>query len=119
MFRFHKDASNEWFIVIPEWTSYKAELEMVQGAATMLDLVGENSKECYLKLSDQTLNGVEVLKLEQARIQNQGGGGDYILDNFQSETINHKSWLCEVTRLVFNGLPQEIYFKKQPPSMPK
>lgn len=112
IFRFYKDTNNEWYIDIPEWSGSKAELEMVQGADTMLDIVSDHSNECYLKLSDQPFNGAEVLELEQARIQNHGGGGDYILKKYQSEAINHKVWLCEVTRHVFNGLPAIIYFIK-------
>lgn len=112
IFRFYKDADNEWYIDLPEWTGSKAELEMVQGADTMLDIVSEYSNECYLKLSDQFFAGAEVLQLEHARIQNHGGGGDYILEKYQSETINYKIWLCEVTRHVFDGLPYCVYFQK-------
>jgi hypothetical protein len=111
IFRFYKDANNEWYIDIPGWTGSKAELEMVQGADTMLDIVSAQSNECFLKLSDQPFDGAEVLKLEHARIQNHGGGGDYILEKYLSETINHKIWLCEVTRYVFKGLPDKIYFR--------
>ena len=115
IFRFYKDENSEWYIDLPEWTGTKAELEMVQGADTMLDIVSGYLNECYLKLSDQPFNGAEVLKLEHARIQSHGGGGDYILEKYQSETINHKIWLCEVTRHVFDGLPTIIYFVKVTP----
>jgi hypothetical protein len=112
IFRFYKDVNKEWFIDIPEWTGSKADLEMVQGADTMLDIVSNHSEECFLKMSDESFDGAEMLTLERARIQNHGGGGDYILEKYQSETINHKMWLCEVTRHVFNGLPENIYFRK-------
>jgi hypothetical protein len=112
IFRFYKDANNEWYIDIPGWTGSKAELEMVQGADTMLDIVSGNTAECYLKLSDQPFDNAEVSILEHTRIQNHGGGGDYILEKYQSETINHKIWLCEVTLQVFNGLPESIYLKE-------
>lgn len=111
IFRFYKDANGEWFIDIPEWNGPKAELEMVEGADSMLDIVSENTNECFLKMSDQSFHGAEELRLERARIQNHGGGGDYLLEKYQSETIKHKMWLCEVTRHVFNGLPNIIYFK--------
>jgi hypothetical protein len=54
----------------------------------------------------------QMLELKHARIQNLGGGGDYVIETYQSLTINHKIWLCEVTRHVFNGLPGFVYFKK-------
>jgi len=111
IFRFYKYENSEWYIDLPEWSVSKAELEMVHGADTMLDMVSGYSNECYLKFSDQPFNGAEVLQLEHARIQNYGGGGDYTLEKYQLETINHNMWLCEVMRHVFNGLPNSIYFK--------
>jgi hypothetical protein len=111
-FRFYKNEDNEWYIDLPGWTGSIDDLEMVQGADSMLDIVSENTNECFLEMSDQSFDGAEVLKLERARIESLGGGGDYILEKYQLETINHKIWLCEVTRHVFNRLPDKIYFKK-------
>jgi hypothetical protein len=110
-FRFYKTHNKRWYIDIPGWTGSIAELEMVEGADTMLDTVSNHTKECFLKMSDESFHRAEVLKLEHERIQNHGGGGDYILETYESETINHKIWLCEVTRHLFNGLPHNIFFK--------
>jgi hypothetical protein len=111
-FRFYKSKSNDWYIDLPGWTGSVEELAMVQGADTMLDTVSGYTNECYLKISDEPFEGAEVLRLASSRTDS-FGGGDYILEKYESETINHKMWLCEVTRYVFDALPDCIYFKKE------
>jgi hypothetical protein len=111
-FRFYKTKSKDWYIDLPGWTGSVEELAMVQGADTMLDQVSGYTNECYLKISDQPFDGAEVIKLVSSRTDTYGGGGDYVLERYESETINHKMWLCEVTRYVFDALPEYIYFKK-------
>jgi hypothetical protein len=112
-FRFYKDSNQEWYIDLPDWAGSKAQLEMVEGADEMLDIVSGNTKECFLKISDEPFEGAEILVLELARTTDQGGGGDYILQHYEAQTINHHMWLCDVTKYVFNGLPPVIYFKKK------
>lgn len=112
IFKFYKEADGSWYIDLPGWTGSKAELEMVQGADTMLDIVSGHTNECFLRISDEQFESAEVLVLEKARIPNHGGGGDYILETYEGETILHRMWLCVVTEYVFKGLPQNIYFKR-------
>lgn len=109
-FRFYKDQKNAWYVDLPDWNGSKAELEMVQGADTMLDKVSGNTVEVTLKMSDQTFDGAELLILQCARTTDAGGGGDYLLERYQAEEINYKLWLCEVVEWVFKDLPETIYF---------
>jgi hypothetical protein len=37
-FKFEKEKDNRWYIILPEWTGEKEELEMVCGADSMLDI---------------------------------------------------------------------------------
>ena len=111
-FRFYKDQRGEWYIDLPGWEGSKAQLEMVEGADTMLDIVSNYTNECFLKMSDKPFDGAEILALTYARTNDQGGGGDYILNEYNRETVNHMMWLCEVTKHVFKGLPAFIYFMK-------
>jgi hypothetical protein len=111
-FRFYKTNNGAWYIDLPGWTGSIEELAMVQGADTMLDTVSGQTNECYLKISDEPFEGAEVLKLASSRTDTYGSGGDYVLERYESQTINHKMWLCEVTKYVFDGLPENIYFKK-------
>jgi hypothetical protein len=107
-FRFYKTSDNRWYIDIPYWTGSIAELEMVEGADTMLDRVSENKKECFLELGDEPFAGADLIKLVQDRSLSYGGG-DYLMETYKGEVVNHAMWLCSVTSFVFDGLPETIY----------
>jgi hypothetical protein len=111
-FRFYKELDGRWYVELPGWTGPKEDLEMVQGADAMLDLISGTANECLLKLSDVPFEHAELLELEHAREKNLGGGGDYLLHKYETETTILRLWLCEVTNYVFKGLPERIYFKK-------
>lgn len=107
-FRFYKTHNNRWYIDIPTWSGSIAELEMVEGADTMLDLVSGNTNECFLELSNEPFDGADLINLVQDR-SGSYGGGDYIMEKCKGEVINHKLWLCAVTDWLFKGLPPRIY----------
>lgn len=111
-FRFYKELDGRWYVEIPEWKGPKEDLEMVQGADSMLELISGDAKECYLTFADVPFEGAEVLVLEHVREPNLGGGGDYFLHKYEGETTLLRLWLCEVTNYVFKGLPEQIFFRK-------
>lgn len=112
-FRFYKDYKNEWFLDLPQWTGPKEQLEMVEGADTLLNKISDFGDECYLRMSDELFEDAEVLILKKKRSTMEGGGGDYLLQQYNGEEINHKLWLCDVTEYIFNTIPEYIYFRKQ------
>lgn len=111
VFRFYKTAAKEWYADIPEWKGDTTELQMVEGADILLDIVSGNAGECFLEMSDAAFSQAEVLTLLHVREQNLGGGGDYLLETFKTKPYHQKIWLCSVTSFVFNCLPQKIWFK--------
>ena len=111
-FRFYKNDHNEWYVDLPSWTGDPAELEMVKGADTMLDTVSNQTRECFIAMSDQQFDDAEILILQFARPENLGGGGDYLLQSYQGNELNHEVWLCAVVQFVFKYLPSLIYFSK-------
>lgn len=110
--RFYKNAKGEWYADIPEWEGDIADLQMVEGADELLEWVSRFSDECNLLMADNHLSNAEILNLVYAREENLGGGGDYLLESFRGNHINHKLWLCGVTEFVFSQLPETIYFKE-------
>ena len=111
-FRFYKTASERWFIDLPTWTGSVDDLEMVEGADIMLDLVSGHSNECYLMLSDQEFEGADVITLVNDLTES-GGGGDYYMESYQGEQVIQSIWLCSVTCTVFNTLPGQIFVSVQ------
>ena len=107
-FRFYKTASDRWYIDLPEWGGSIDDLEMVEGADTMLDKVSGYTNECHLEMSDEPFEGADRIKLVE-NLSNSVGGGNYIMETYKGERVNHKMWLCEVTEHVFYGLPAAIY----------
>ena len=107
-FRFYKTADKRWYIDYPAWKGSIADLEMVEGADTMLDKVSGYQNECFLELSDEPFEGADVIKLVKDRTASYGGG-DYLMETYKGEMVNHTMWLCFVTEHVFGGLPNEIY----------
>ena len=106
--RFIKDERGKWYVELPDYPGAKADLQMVAGADTMLDIIAEGNKEATLVVSEVDFDGAEILRLETGYREEHG---DYILEKNKHETINHKMWLCPVITYVFKKLPKVIYFK--------
>lgn len=112
VYKFIKEDTGRWYIDLPEWEGNKADLEMVEGADTMLNYVGKGTSPVELILSEQTFDGCNILKLIHDYSKEIGGGGIYLLTDYEGETLHQEMWLCEVTEWVFGKLPLVIYFKK-------
>ena len=109
-FRFYKTAEGRWYIDLPDWGGTIADLEMVEGADTMLDKVSGYTNECCLEMSDEPFEGADRLRLVED-LTDSIGGGIYMMETYKGEPENHKMWLCEVTTFVFHELPEEIFVK--------
>ncbi len=59
-FRFYKDELNRWYVDLPEWEGDQAELEMVCGADTMLDILAQGDGEVRLTLSLEPIETFSV-----------------------------------------------------------
>jgi hypothetical protein len=105
---------HEWYAVIPEWEGERAELQMVAGADTWLDLICEGAWDVWMTISDAPFAGAEELhlielgKLEGPEI---GTGAWYIAKTYLGLEFNLKMWLCDVTKFVFGDFPKTIYYK--------
>ena len=113
-YRFYKNDAGRWYVDIPEWKGLQDELEMVEGADTMLEYVGLSKPEVVLSLAEEPFLGASELKLIRDCSAETDGGGIYLLDVYDGETIEQEMWLCAVTNWVFGKLPAIIYFKKEP-----
>ncbi len=110
---FNKNEKGEWYLQLPEWNGDPEDLQMVEGADQWLDLVSKGELKINLALSTDNFDQAAVLTLLRTKEQNLGGGGIYYLESYQGATVGLKIWLCEVTRFIFDDLPQKIYFLKK------
>lgn len=124
-YKFYREEGRRWYIDLPEYIEaggFKGSLAMVAGADTFLDILLEDdpSNEVILQLELDKQNNPEfniLSKDDRGKIRKfvlgvTFGGADYTLIEYKGETINHKMWLCDVTKYVFGYFPDEIYFKK-------
>ena len=111
--RFIKEQS-EWYIDLPEYLEAggdKGDLQMVSGADTMLDIIAGDKNEVTIEIDTTPFDESDELKLTEL-CDPILGGGYYHLASFEGKEINQDMWLCEVTRFVFNDIPERIYIKK-------
>jgi hypothetical protein len=103
-FKFEKEKDNRWYIILPEWTGEKEELEMVCGADSMLDILAQGDYYVYVTISDKEFTGYNfILTL----YKEDGGGGWYTL---KGNIYEFDLWLCHVTKFIFDGsLPKVLY----------
>ena len=124
---FYKEAEI-WYVDLPsyleEGLGTKANLMMVDGSDTFLDLISDNQAKTTLKLSSDPFEDLDAVLIKIRIGLNKGllkyigqslfnYGAYYKVEKFQGETLNHELWLCPVTAYVFEGgYPKKIYIKK-------
>ena len=98
-----------WFIDLPEWTGAKADLAMVSGADTFLDFISAGKSRVFVDVAmKKPVRGAETW-LTLVMEKEDGGGG-----NYRVLGLEHRMWLCSVTKFVFGGkLPRKLYFRKR------
>ena len=109
-FKFYKEETGRWYVDLPEWEGEKAELEMVSGADTFLEILSQGEQTVNVVLSTVPFDGSDVLEIQ--REDEIIGGGWYRLLEYMNIPYKLEMWLCEVTRFVFGELPKKIYFCK-------
>ena len=112
VFKFSLDGKNTWYINLPEWEGDPEDLQMIEGANLWLDLISDGKKEVMITISNDHFEDAEFLTLIRIGELNLGGGGNYFLEKYQSNSVNLKVWLCEVVEFIFNNYPQRLYFSK-------
>ena len=110
--KFHLNEKNVWHIDLPDWVGDPEDLQMIEGADLWLDLVSKGKKEVAITIANDHFEGAEFLTLIRLGELNLGGGGNYFLEKYQSNSVNLKVWLCKVVEFIFNHYPQRLYFSK-------
>lgn len=102
-FRFNREEDNRWYVVLPEWTGSKEDLEMVCGADTMLDILSQGADSVNVSLSTEPFQDYKYML---SYLNESNEGGDYLLT---SDLLTFDVWLCHVTKFVFGNFPKRIY----------
>ena len=106
---------NEWYIDLPEYLEQggaKGDLQMVEGADTMLDRMAERGSTVVLNLAEEPFEGADELVLVE-KCDPSIGGGYYLMEKYNGKAVNQRMWLCQVTEFVFGKLPERIFVKQE------
>jgi len=113
-YRFIK-TGNDWYIDLPEYIEQggaMSDLQMVEGADKMLDMMAENENAVVLSIADEPFSGADVLELTE-KCDPYIGGGYYLMKKYEGQEINRTMWLCQVTEFVFGDIPPLIFVRRE------
>lgn len=99
-FKFYRDKLR-WYVELPEWPGSHDDLEMVEGADVLLNILSNDHYEVEVKFTDKPFEGAHTLT--------HLGNGYYNNNAWHGPST---IWLCHVTEFVFGKYPKFIYYAK-------
>jgi hypothetical protein len=105
----------EWYIDLPEFLEQGGsigDLQMVDGADKMLDMMAGNNTTVVLNIAKEQFEGADILVLTE-KCDPYIGGAYYLMKQYEGKEIDQTMWLCQVTAFVFGELPQQIFIKRE------
>ena len=111
--KFNKEIDG-WYVHLPEWEGSHADLQMVCGADTWLDILCQGEWYVWLMISDEPFTGANELRLTGVGMLGDefvDSGATYTLTNYMGIPYQLDMWLCDVTLFVFGKFPETIYYK--------
>ena len=113
-YTFYKQADG-WFIDLPQYIAqggHKGDLEMVEGADKMLDIMSSGKATVTVNISKEQFDGADVLVLKE-KCAPPKNGGVYVMPTFEGKEINLTLWLCKVTAYVLGEIPEKIFIQRK------
>lgn len=105
-YKFIKEAGDRWYIDLPNWEGSKDELEMVEGADILLDIIAQDESIVDVTISTSYFPEAEFT-LDFRRIDSAGAWYQV-----KGQFHTFEAWLCEVTKFIFGNFPNKLYICK-------
>ena len=102
---FEKWEDGRWFVILPDYDGDQEDLEMVDGADTLLDFLTTDGLYVTVEVSLEEKEGWPSLRL----VAHDEIGGTYQVENL--EGFSQDVWLCNVVHYVFSEHPECLYCK--------
>lgn len=105
----------DWYIDLPEFIEQEGsigDLQMVDGADKMLDMMAENGDSVILCIDKEQFDGADLITLIE-KCDPYVGGGYYLMQKYEGQEINRTMWLCQVTEFIFGDIPLKIFVKRE------
>ena len=102
---FEKDYLLNWYVILPDYEGVKSDLQMVEGADLMLDILAQDQWLITLNIDVEPNCNSELKLIKQSEDE---FGATYKFESKHEFDV----WLCNVTKFVFGYFPDEIYINK-------
>lgn len=104
--------AGSWFVQLPDYPGHYSELEMVEGAEVLCDMLDPSDGEINAIVStepfdDFSLSSEYTLDFVNSTISN----GEQDGANYRCREYKLDVWLCNVTKYIFGEFPATIYIK--------
>ena len=96
--------AGKWFIDIP-WIADVNDLQMVDGADTLLEILSENAKEFNCTISTTRLMNRHYLAHLTKQDEDELGANYQAISDYVATPV----WLCNVTKHLFDSFPNEFF----------
>ena len=104
---FEKWEDGRWFVVLPDYDGDQEDLEMIDGADKLLDILTTDGLYVTLHVSlENPNNDMYTLKL----VKHDEIGATYEVVN-HGRFLDKDIWLCNVVHYLFGEHPEIIYFE--------
>ena len=103
---FEKWEDGRWFVVLPDYDGDQEDLEMIDGADKLLDILTTDGLYVNLNVSLEEVSGMFHLQL----VKHDEIGATYEVTN-HGYFLNKDIWLCNVVHYLFGEHPEEIWFE--------
>lgn len=95
--------SNRWFVDIP-WDGMIEDLEMVNGSNLFLDSISNGKKIITIEVcTEEMYDSIKLSKVNEDEF-----GAFYKINTFE---YKGEIWLCNVTKHLFTGFPENFWIK--------
>lgn len=117
--KFIKMTANGWYVQLPNYEGHISDLQMVEGADTLCELIANGLTEITVTISDEPFDlnnfkfSTKQFQLEFINSTGTGPDAGWEQDgaNYRLESLQLDVWLCNVTKYVFGKFPATIYIK--------
>lgn len=106
---FYKDEDYRWYVDLPDTPFSKEELEMVEGADMLLDVIAQGEYFVTATINDKD-DEITPYKTALLKIHENEFGATYAVDAICGIEYPHLTvWLCPVTLYLFSSYPNNLY----------
>ena len=100
--------AGSWFAQLPDYSGHYSELEMIEGADVLCDMLDPDDGIINAEISDKPFEDLVLSSAEYTLdfVNSTSDGANYRCREYKLDV-----WLCNVTKYVFGEFPATFYIR--------